>query len=229
MINPPASIQRAEAMRIEEMEKRKQMIENLQFKNALKESEVNHKLHLQDREHAFTKSQIEENRHLKLEFLHNTAQLSQSALDQRIAAELYQARTIGQIQIDLSKQHLNLSHERNMQALGYEDGMHDRRERHQDANRRWRTHELEAGNAYLEAKERYVEKKTGLIDRQIELGMETRRVADKAMGYNNWQQSGGAGGRRILGEKSMNYGQGQIIDIPRRVAGRPEQLRITEM
>jgi hypothetical protein len=230
MINPPIPIQRAEARRREEMEKRKLMIENLHFKNALKESEANHKLQLQGREHAVTISQIEENRHLKLQFLHNTAQLSQSVLDQKIAAELHQARTIGQIQIDLSKQHLNLNHQRNMQALSYEDGVHERRERHQDSKQRWRAHELEAGNKYLEAQERYVDKQSGLVDRRIELGRETRRVADKAMGYKNWQQnSGGNGGRQILGEMGVNFGHGQLVDIPKRIAGRPEQLRITEM
>jgi hypothetical protein len=230
MINPPISIQRAEARRIEEMEKRKQMIETQQFKNALKESEVNHKLHLQNREHAVTKSQTEERRHLKLQFLHNTAQLSQSALDQRIAAELHQARTIGQIQIDLSKQHLNLDHQRNLQALSYEDGVHERQQRRQNSDLRYRAHELEAGNRYLEAKARYVEKQTGLVDRQIELGRETRRVADKAMGYKEWQQnSGDDGERRILGEKDTNFGKVQLINIPKRINGRHEQLRITEI
>jgi hypothetical protein len=89
---------------------------------------------------------------------------------------------------------------------------------------------LEAGNKHLKAQERYVAKQSGLVKRQIELERETRRVADKAIGYRNWQQnSGGYGGRQNLGEKEVDLGHGQLVDIPKRIAGRREQLSITEM
>jgi hypothetical protein len=187
MKNPPAHIMNDHLARVAEQERRGRLRREQELEDALKASRLKAELERKEREYEFQKSQEEDRRARELVFradadevtfrtVSRNAHLKQWAVESELQAAVNHKNSMGEID-------LNFGEWRNRQALAYEDGMYDRRKRQ------------------LRLDERAWTSEERLVNRRIELGRETRRVAEIEM---EWR---GGTGRPALGQRMGNYGQ----------------------
>jgi ankyrin repeat protein len=197
MVNPPGNILKAELQRREVENERKQQIEAVRFRAALQEEEVQQNLRLQEQKFQFEQAQIEARHRAQLQHKNEISEFEFASKER--AARLKQ----GVLEAE-SKTKLDYGHQFNIQALHYQDAVYARRDREIKLENRGKENELSI-------QQRSTAAQKSLLDKQIALGQETRRVAATAIEYGGWQNGGfgmGTGPRPALGNRrAISYNQ----------------------
>ncbi|KAF4625271.1 hypothetical protein G7Y89_g12898 [Cudoniella acicularis] len=214
MINPPESILRAEVERREAKAERDRQLEAHRLQAALQAAKVQQELEEKDRIFRLEQAQVEERRRSELQYkraaedvefgaLERTARLKQGALEAETETRINYRNAIGQSDLYYANQ-------MNLQSQSYEDSMYTRRQKQLQLEQQGQEHEWGLQQQSIAAQQ-------ALIDRRIQLGEETRRVASAAAQYG---YNGGFGGQPTpQAPRAISYGG----------YGNRPQARITEL